>query len=131
MCAQFNSCDSCTSLLHLQKRIMSSTTAFILLLCGSCLLVLSAAVPRRYAQPANMDYQRKCRAKHVPLNQHSRYYPCRKLDRRGWHEHDKAAVFIEHLGIKCACACTYNLAKQLYEVRQVSSQWKTRTLLIG
>ena len=40
------------------------------------------------------------------------YYPCRKLDRRGWHEHDKAAVFIEHLGIKCACACTYNLAKQ-------------------
>jgi len=40
---------------------MASTAAFILLFYGSCLLVLSAGAPSKYAERAYKDYPRKCR----------------------------------------------------------------------
>jgi len=40
---------------------MAFTAAFILLFCGSCLLVLSTAAPHKYVELAYSDYERKCR----------------------------------------------------------------------
>jgi len=40
---------------------MAFTAAFVLLFCGSCLLVLSTAAPHKYVELAYSDYERKCR----------------------------------------------------------------------
>ena len=40
---------------------MAFTAAFILLFCGSCLLILSTAAPHKYVELAYCDYERKCR----------------------------------------------------------------------
>jgi len=42
---------------------MAFTAAFILLFCGGYLLVLSAAAPLKYLEPAYSGYERKCRYK--------------------------------------------------------------------
>ena len=51
-----------TPLCHFAKQRMASTATFILLFCGSCLLVLSTAAPRNYWQQSNGGYRRKCKA---------------------------------------------------------------------